>query len=216
MRRLPLALWLITTLAGIAQQPPGLHPVRRFPLRAGELAISRPVEAGKPFTVAGERGAIFGEQNGTFEAWLHPVKILSGFRIAAELADYPVPIDVTALAAVIEVTPAMTTITYSHAAFTVKQRMLAPRGDMAAGAIVLFEIDSIRPLRLTFRFKPEMLRMWPASNFGTPNAEWVNKDGGYYILHTDNPEFSAAVAMPRAQPGICRPIRSALRHIPWS
>jgi hypothetical protein len=214
MRNLPLALWLITALVGVAQQPSGLHPIRRFPLRADALAIIRPVEAGKPFTVAGERGAIFGEQNGTFEAWLHPVKILSGFRIAAELADYPVPIDVTAHAAVIEVTPAMTTITYSHAAFTVKQRMLAPRGDMAAGVIVLFEIDSIRPLRLTFRFKPEMLRMWPAANFGSPNAEWVSQDGGYYVLHTDNPDFSAAVAMPRAQPGILPPYQERPQTYP--
>jgi glycogen debranching enzyme len=214
MRRLPLAFWLMTPLAGIAQQQPALHPIRRFPLRAGELAITRPVEAGKPFTVAGERGAIFGEQNGTFESWLHPVKILSGFRIAAELADYPVPIDVTALAAVIEVTPAMTTITYSHAAFTVKQRMLAPRGDIAAGVIVLFEIDSIRPLRLTFRFKPEMLRMWPAPNFGTPNAEWVSQGGGYYVLHTDNPDFFGAVAMPRAQPGIVAPYQERPQTYP--
>jgi len=202
----PTILWLITAFAGVAQQPPALHPIPRFPLRAGALAITRPVEAGKPFTVAGERGAIFGEQNGTFEAWLHPVKILSGFRIAAELADYPVPIDVTAHAAIIEVTPAMTTITYSHAAFTVKQRMF--------GTIVLFEIDSIRPLRLTFRFKPEMLRMWPASNFGTPNAEWVSQDGGYYVLHTDNPDFSAAVAMPRAQPGILPPYQERPQTYP--
>src|ERR1700730_16580669 len=141
MKNLPVFFWLIIAFTGIAQQPPALHPIRRFPFRADALAITRPVEAAKPFTVAGERGAIFGEQNGTFEAWLHPVKILSGFRIAAELPDYPVPIDVTALAAVIEVAPAMTTITYSHAAFTVKQRMVAPRGDTAAGVIGLFEID---------------------------------------------------------------------------
>jgi len=213
MRFLPLAIWLITTPAGVAQQLPALHPIQRFPLRAGPIAITRPVEAGKPFTVAGERGGIFGDQNGTFEAWLYPVKVLSGFRIIAELADYPVPIDVTAHAAVIEVTPAMTTITYSHAAFTVKQRMLAPRGDMAAGAIVLFEIESIRPLRLTFRFKPEMLRMWPASNFGTPNAEWVTQ-GGYYVLHTDDPEFSAAVAMPHALPGILPPYQERPQTYP--
>src|SRR6266478_7162677 len=136
MKNLPVLLWLIIAFTGVAQPPLALHPIRRFPIPADALAIARPVEAAKPFTIAGERGAIFGEQSGTFEAWLYPVKILSGFRIAAELADYPVPIDVTALASVIEVTPAMTTITYSHAAFTVKQRMLA-------GSIVLFEIDSI-------------------------------------------------------------------------
>ncbi len=204
MRFLPLAIWLITTPAGVAQQLPALHPTPQFPMRTGPLDITRPVEASKPFTVAGERGAIFGEQNGTFEAWLYPVKLLSGFRIIAELADYPVPIDVTAHAAVIEVTPAMTTITYSHAAFTVKQRMLAPRGDMAAGAIVLFEIESIRPLRLTFRFKP----------FGTPNAEWVTQAGGYYVLHTDDPEFSAAVAMPHALPGILPPYQERPQTYP--
>jgi hypothetical protein len=86
MRNLPLAFSLIATIAGVAQQPLALHPIQRFPLTAGALAITRSVEAGKPFTVAGERGAIFGEQNGTFEAWLYPVKFLSGFRITAELA----------------------------------------------------------------------------------------------------------------------------------
>src|SRR5579862_6266528 len=71
-----------------------LHPLAAFPIPSGPLAIIRPVEDHKPFTVAGEEGAILGEQNGRFEAWLYPVKILSDFRITAELADYPVPIDV--------------------------------------------------------------------------------------------------------------------------
>jgi len=190
----------------MAQPAMALHPIPRFVIGADPLAIVRTVEPSKPFTVAGERGAIFGEQSGRFEAWLYPVKILSGFSMAAELADYPVPIDVTELAAGIEVTPAMTTITYSHAAFTVRQRMFATRNDAAAGVVVLFEIDSIRPLRLTFRFKPEMLRMWPAPNFGTPNAEWIAaNNGGYYVLHTDSPDLSAAIAMPRTEHGVLAP-----------
>jgi glycogen debranching enzyme len=209
---LRLALLLLTALAAVAQQSPVLRPIPRFALGADPLTITRAVEAYKPFTVAGERGAIFGEQSGTFEAWIYPVKILSGFGITAELADYPVPIDVTEHAATIEVAPAMTTITYSHAAFTVKQHMFISRGD-AAGAVVLFEIDSVRPLRLTFRFKPEMLRAWPAPNFGTPGAEWV-ANGGYYVLHTDNPDFSAAIAMPRAEPGILPPYQERPRTYP--
>src|SRR6476661_9490822 len=67
-----------------------------------------------PWTVAGEHGALFGRQSGEFEAWLWPVKILSHFKIRAELDHYPVPIDVNALAAEIKVTPAETVITYSH------------------------------------------------------------------------------------------------------
>ena len=207
---LRLALLLITALSAVAEQPPALRPIPRFALAADPLTITRAVEPYKPFTVAGERGAIFGEQSGAFEAWIYPVKILSGFSITAELADYPVPIDVTSHAAVIEVAPAMTTITYSHAAFTVKQHMFSS-GD--AGAVVLFEIDSVRPLHLTFRFKPEMLRAWPAPNFGTPGAEWV-ANGGYYVLHTDNPDFSGVVAMPRTEPGILAPYQERPRTYP--
>ncbi len=201
----------LTGALAAAQPLPALRPVSRFPFGADPLTITRTVEAGKPFTVAGEHGAILGEQSGIFEAWLYPVKILSQFRITAELADYPVPIDVNQQAAVVEVSPVMTTITYSHAAFTVKQRMFATRGERA-GVVALFEIAAARPMRLTFRFKPEMLRMWPAPNFGVPNAEWV--DGGYYVLHTDNPDFSAAVAMPKTEPGVLPPYQERPQTYP--
>ena len=210
------ALGLAAALVAVAQQPgtEPLHPLSRFPIRADPLTIERRVEPRQPFTVAGPGGAILGEQSGTSEAWLFPVKILSRLHITAELMDYPVPIDVSAQAAAIEVAPAMTTITYSHAAFTVKQRMFAPRS-VAAGAVILFEIASVRPMALTFEFKPEMLRMWPAPNFGTPNADWVKQGrSGYYVLRTVDSEPWAAVAIPRALPGILAPYQERPKTYP--
>ena len=169
-----LLVGLFCVLAMVLAQSQPLHPVPRFLMPSGPLHIARAAELMKPFTVAGETGAVFGQQDGSFEAWVFPVKMLSGFHITAELADYPVPIELNPMAAAIEVYPERTTITYSHAAFTVKQHMFVPRGNEAiAGPIVLFEIASLRPLHLTFRFQPDMLRMWPAPNFGRPNAEWV-------------------------------------------
>jgi hypothetical protein len=185
-----------------------LQPIAMLSPAAQPLHIDAPAQPRMPFTVAGEYGAVLGRENGVFESWLWPVKILSNFRISAELADYPVPIDVNALAAVIQVTPAETVITYSHAAFTIRQHMFAPRGagKPATGAVVFFEVQSARPLEITFSFTPDMLRMWPAPNFGRPNGEWVSQgDSGFYILHTDNPRFSAVIAMPRARPGILVP-----------
>jgi len=177
-----------------------LHPVASFPLGSNPLAITRSVHSGAPFNVAGEHGAILGEQDGHFEAWIWPVKVLSQFQIYAEMSDHQVPIDVNALAATIEVAPGRTSITYSHAAFTIRQHMVAFRNPGSnEGAAVFFEIASVRPLRLTFRFMPEIIRMWPAANFGPPSADW--KPEGYYVLHTDNPEISAAIGIPRAQPG---------------
>jgi hypothetical protein len=194
-----------------------LHPVTGWPMAPGKMAIVRPAQAGKPFSVAAEHGAILGEQNGVFEDWAFPVKILSHFRISAELADYPVPIDVNDYAARIEVNPERTTITYSHAAFTVKQHMFSPRGETVAGAgaMALFEIEAIRPIELTFRFTPEVLRMWPAPGYGRSSGEWVPQAGsGYYILHTDNEALSACVAIPGAGPGVMPPYQERPKTYP--
>jgi hypothetical protein len=146
-----------------------------------------------------------------------PNKIVSNFSIAAELADYPVPIDVNALAAEIQVTPGETVITYSHAAFTVRQHMFAARGGdtPVAAVVVLFEIESARALQLTFSFTPEMLHMWPAPNYGRPNAEWITQGKqGVYVLHTDDPQFAAIVGMPNTQPGILPPYQERPQTYP--
>jgi hypothetical protein len=185
------------------------------PLRDA-LTIAQPAVPGRPFTVIGERGAILGYQNGEFEAWLFPVKILNHFRISAELTGYPVPIDMNAQASSIRVSPSETVITYSHAACTVRQYAISPRSaDPWASAIVLFEIDSVRPVELTMRFSPAVERMWPAPNYGPPNAEWVERDsGGYYLLHTNNAALAAAVAMPGARPGVMAPYQERPRTLP--
>jgi hypothetical protein len=85
------------------------------------LKIVRDAIPAMPFTVIGPRGAILGQQDGSFEAWIFPWKIFSNFRITAEMQNYPVPIDVNNQAAAIEVRPDHTTITFSHANFTVRE-----------------------------------------------------------------------------------------------
>ncbi|HMF78284.1 MAG TPA: hypothetical protein VK604_21680 [Bryobacteraceae bacterium] len=191
-----------------------LKPLIRFPISKNSLTIVRNTEQAKPFTVAGEHGAIFGRQNGECEAWIFPTKILSDLRITAELADYPVPIEVNAQPGSIEVSPGHSTITYSHAAFTIKQHMFSPRGKGSA-PVIFFEFAAIRPLQLTFRFTPVVQRMWPAPTFGRPSPEWVSSgNSGYYVLHTDNDQLSAAIAMPRARPGVLQPYQERPKTYP--
>ena len=194
-----------------------LSPIRNPEPVPESLEIKSLCIPSHPFTVAGEHGALFGRQSGKFEAWIWPVKILSDFRIRAELADYAVPIDVNALAAQINVTPAETIITYSHAAFTLRQHMFAVRRKVAPvlSVAAFFEVQSSRPLDITFSFTPEMLKNWPAPNYGRPNSEWFQKgDDGAYILHTDNPDVSAIVAMPGSKPGIMVPYQERPQTYP--
>ena len=119
----------------------------QFPLSDGPLIIRQAVQPQHPFTVTGLTGAILGLQNGNVELWALPTKVFSNLHLSAELDGYTVPIDLNAAAATIDVQPDHTTITYSHAAITVRQHMFIPAGDgnQAQGAIIFFEIESIRP-----------------------------------------------------------------------
>ena len=182
-----------------------------FPMTETGLAISRPAQPMQPFTVAGERGVLVGTQDGQFESWILPVKLISHLTIEANVEGYSVPIAVNAQAANIEVRPDRTTITYSHIGFTIRQIMFSPEDAAAAnvpstGPVVLFQVDADHPVDLVFRFTPEIRWMWPRRNDGIPGPDWVaGPHGGYYTLHMDYPDLAGAITIPTATPGIMAP-----------
>jgi hypothetical protein len=188
-----------------AQQ--GLAPVADIHLRNDGPVLQQPVQSGEPFTMAGERGVIVGQQQGVFEAWVLPVKLLSGMTVEANVEGYPVPIDMNAMAREIEVRPDHTTIVYSHIALTMRQTMFSPDdAPDGTGPVVVFQVDSERPVDLVFRFTAEMRKMWPTLSSGTPSAEWVTEGkSGFYVLHSDFPDFAGAVALPGATFGVMAP-----------
>jgi hypothetical protein len=196
---------MVVGTSAIGQSP--LQPVNAFPLRSDGPVLRQAVRAGEPFTVAGARGVLVGQQQGELEAWILPVKLLSHMTVEAEVEGYPVPLDLNNMAREIEVRPDHTTITYSHIAVTVRQTMFAPDGVAdGTGAVVLFQVDATRPVNLTIRFRAEMRPMWPAPGMGSPDPEWIARGAsGFYVLHTDYPEFSGAVALPGATSGIMAP-----------
>jgi glycogen debranching enzyme len=178
-----------------------------FPLRQDGPVLRQRVEAGQPFTVAGPEGILVGEQQGPFEAWVLPVKLLAHMTIEADVEDYPVPLDLNSMAREIEVRPDRTTITYSHIAVTVRQIMFSPDAAPAGtGPIALFQVDAVRPVNLIFRFTADMREMWPMPSYGTPSPEWVQQGStGFYALHTDSNALTGAVAIPGATVGIMAP-----------
>jgi glycogen debranching enzyme len=209
--RLPFRCMAAAMLLAIT---PPIHPhtftsIPAVPLDTTGPVIEAHVEPLKPFTVAGERGVLLGQQDGTFEAWVLPVKLLSHLTIEADVEGYSVPIDVNQQAAEIEVRPDRTVITYAHIAFTVRQIMFSPDEAIAGtGPVVLFEFDCLHPTDFTLRFTPELRWMWPERNEGVPGMEWVagkNGAGGFYVLHSDYPDLAGAVTIPGAQPGILAP-----------
>jgi hypothetical protein len=204
------------------------QPLPVFPLADNPITIRQHVETDKPFTVAGECGALLGQQNGSFESWIFPVKLISHLTIQANVDGYDVPIDVNHLAAEIEVAPDHTTITYSHIAFTVKEILFATQCDHqdGTGVMAMFQLSSIRPMVLTFSFTPEVKPMWPAPISGDVDPEWIKLNpahnapindttrpggsgaeypAGWYMLHTDFANLAGAIALPGSEPGILSP-----------
>ena len=194
-----------------------LSPLPYFAVQQpGQPMISTNIMAQKPFSVIGPRGAILGQQDGSFEAWIFPWKILSHLRITAEMKDYAVPIDVNQQAATIDVQPGHTTITFSHANFTVRETFFAPQdAPDGAGALAFYQIQAVRPMTLTFSFTPEMQRMWPALSDDRTSPEWVKTgQSGFYVLHLNFPDHAAAVAMPTAEYGILEPYQERPEELP--
>src|SRR5450631_243875 len=217
------AAFLLASALSLSAQSPGnaqlhsLDPLTSFPIRSGEsLSIQTAALPAKPFTVTGPRGALLGQQNGIYEAWIFPWKILSDMRITAQMKDYPVPIDVNEQAATIDVQPDHTTITFSHANFTIREILLTPQhAPEGGGALAFYQIAAVRPMTLTFHFTPEMRRMWPALADDHPSPEWVKTgESGFYILHLTTPDHAAAFAIPQAVPGVLAPYQERPKTYP--
>jgi glycogen debranching enzyme len=201
-----------------AAEPPGELPlVPSFAAeQPGQPRIISDIMPVKPFSVVGPRGALLGQQDGSFEAWVFPWKIFADMRITAAMKDYAVPIDVNEQASTIDVQPGRTIITFSHANFTVREILFAPQhAPDGAGALAFYQIQAVRPMTLTFSFTPQMLRMWPALSDDRPSPEWVKMgNSGFYILHLNFPDHAAAIAMPTAQYGILPPYQERPKNYP--
>ena len=132
---------------------------------AGALAqpavIRKPAQPTHFLESVGRRGAILGAEDGTFEAWLNPIKILRDFRLSVYFDGALEPVPLSEMAEQVEVSPGRATIIHSHAAFTIRQTWVAALDQPVL--LVLLDIDTDRPLRLRASFIPEMKPMWPAS-----------------------------------------------------
>ena len=177
--------------------------VPRFTIAASPVQLTGPVRPGEYLGVTGPRAAWLGVETGEAELWVHPLKIGRGFRLSFATPRYGAPIPGERVARTVEVRPELTTITYSHAAFQVRQHILAPRGADASGILVLLEVDSPDPIEIVAEFHPVLDFMWPAS-LGGQYAFW---DGGrrVFVLSESLERHNAVVGSPWATNSVAHP-----------
>ncbi|MBI2073625.1 MAG: hypothetical protein HYT81_11470 [Gemmatimonadetes bacterium] len=143
--------------------------VARFPIATSPIGLTGDARPHQYLGVIGRRAAWLGEETGAAELWAHPFKLADGFELAFRIPDYVEPIRGADVARTVEVRPELTTITYSHATFTVRQHILAPLGEPAL--LVLLDVQAIGPLEVIASFRMVFQYAWPAA-FGGQYTFW--------------------------------------------
>ncbi len=201
-------LLLAVPAAPQARAQAGLVP--RFALPESGLRLERPVQNGAFFDVLGRRAAVFGYENRPFEVWAYPLKLVSDVELSFQIEDYPGSFAGTETVTHIDVRPEATILTYTHAAFTVRQILFAPVDEM--GVIMLLDVDTVRPLTVTVSFRPDLRLMWPAGLM-TGNIFW-DEAGGYYGIVEESGRFAGVLGAPIGRDVSIMPYQEEPRDVP--
>ena len=152
-----------------AQRQPAPSPgdlatltVPRFDIAPSPIELTGPVRPGEYLGVVGPRAAWLGLETGEAELWVHPLKVGNAFRLSFSTASYGAPIPGSEVARTVQVRPELTTITYSHAAFQVRQHILAPADTASPGILLLLEVESPEPLESSSNSNPSSTTCGPA------------------------------------------------------
>jgi len=174
------AFSLLCALAapGRAEGPSALPVVPRFAVLASPIGLRGDVRPRQYVGVVGPRAAWLGVETGEAELWVHPLKLASGFHLGFRVPEYAEPIRGADVARTIEVRPEATTITYSHATFTVRQHVLAPLDE--PGLLVLLEVDTHGPLEIVASFRTVLQYAWPGG-LGGQYAFWSAEERAFVL-----------------------------------
>ena len=163
---------------------PGLNPIR----------LSGPVRPGQYAEASGRRAAFLGREDGSFEAWAYPLKVLHDFSLSFGNAAYAEPIPGASLATSIDVRPEGVRVRYAHGGFTVDALWLVPVD--APGGLVLLDIDTSVPLTVVVKFRPDLKPMWPAA-LGGQYSYW-DPELSAYVLGDASGKHAAIIGSPLA------------------
>ena len=158
---------------------------------------------GEYLGVVGPRAAWLGLETGEAELWVHPLKVGNGFRLSFMTPRYGAPIPGSQVARTVQVRPELATITYSHAAFRVRQHILAPSDTATSGLLVLLEVDTPEPLEIVAGFEPVLNYMWPGS-LGGQYAYW-DAERRLFVLSESLQTRNAVVGSPWATSSVEHP-----------
>ncbi|MDH7559708.1 MAG: hypothetical protein QHJ34_05675 [bacterium] len=189
-------LVLLLSLAAASAAHGQWQPLAKFPITDGPLTLERAVQPGTYCEAVGRRAALLGLEEGVFEAWVFPFKLLHGLQLAVLMDGQAYPFDASRLARTITVRPEAVTICYSHPAFTMRQTFFAPLEE--PGLVTLLDVDTQSPLSLLVSFFPDLNPMWPGG-MGGQFCYWDDQER-LYVISESRFKFSGVIGSPYGRP----------------
>ena len=207
MRRevVPALLFCLLPLAALAQESArdSTRGIPRFSLESGSVALAGPVRPWAYLADHGRRASVLGDENGSLEIWVWPMRVAHNFRLSFRLREADTLITAAAVARSASARAEGATIVYSHASFTVRQHVIVPLND--PGAIILLDVQSTVPLEIIAHMElgdPAATRV-----FWHPDLHSVLLTQQRVRLHT------AIIGSPRATVGAVLPPRGERRAV---
>ena len=86
--------------------------VKKFSLFENDIALERVANPARRMEKVGRRFAVLGYEDGRFEAWAYPLKILRDFKISFFLENSTRPIEAKDIVRRVKITPEANVLTY--------------------------------------------------------------------------------------------------------
>ena len=166
-----------------------LRPVTPIPLGVELVGPARP---GAYVSAVGRRAIAMGTERGGFEIWAWPLKLVHQFELSFLTPLFREPIAGRSIAREVEITPAGPVITYTHPAFTVRQRIFAPADQPAI--VMLLDVDAVRPVEILADFVSDLQLAWPGA-VGGQYVFW-DQDSRAFILSESQRKVNGMVGSP--------------------
>ncbi|HZR56874.1 MAG TPA: hypothetical protein VFA74_08385 [Terriglobales bacterium] len=141
------------------------------------------------------RAGIFGNEAGSIEAWVYPLKILRNFHLLFHVNGRV--LEAETLARTISVRPESYTVLYADDTFQVKETVFTPVHE--SGAVVVIEVVTSQPLEIEAEFQRDFQLEWPTA-FGGAYLNW-NPELRAFEFGEEQKKFAALVGSQSAAPG---------------
>jgi glycogen debranching enzyme len=154
------------------------------------LNYSRPVRPWEFFDAVGQQASLLGQEDGTLEAYVYPLKLFTELQFSFEVAGKVIP--ASAISRRVSFHTGSSAIIYTGDEFQVTETAIVPVHE--PGGLIRLDIVAHDPVAIRFSLRRDFQLMWPAS-IGSAFGQWKT-ESKLFVFGADGQPYSAVLGSP--------------------